>query len=165
MFHITLYFHGFILYQSVQFSHSVVSDSLRPHEPQDARPPCPSSTPGVHPNSCPLSVMPSNHLILCHPLLLLPSIFPSIKVFSNESALHIRWPKDWSFSFSISPSNEHPGLVSFRMDWLVLLAVRGTLKNLLQHHSSKASIPWHSAFFIVQLSHPIHDHWKNHSLD
>ena len=111
------------------------------------------------------SVMPSNHLILSRTLLLLPSIFPSIKVFSNESALRIRWPKDWSFSFSISPSNEHPGLVSFRMAWLVLLAVRGTLKNLLQYHSSKASIPWHSAFFIVQLSHPIHDHWKNHSLD
>ena len=101
-----------------------------------------------------VSVMPSNHLILCHPLLLLPSIFPSIKVFSNESALHIRWPKYWSFSFSISPSNEHPGLISFRMDWLDLLAVQGTLKSLLQHHSSKASILWPSAFFIVQLSHP-----------
>ena len=99
------------------------------------------------------SVMPSNHLILC-PLLLLPSIFPSIRVFSNESALHIRWPKDWSFSFSISPSNEYLGLISFRMDWLDLLAVHGTLKNLLQHHSSKVSILQHSAFFIVQLSHP-----------
>ena len=96
------------------------------------------------------SVMPSNHLILCHPLLLLPSIFPSIRVFSNESVLHIRWPKYWSFS----PSNEHPGLSSFRMDWLDLLAVQGTLKSLLQHNSSKASILWHSAFFIVQLSHP-----------
>ena len=100
------------------------------------------------------SVMPSNHLILCHPLLLLPSIFPSIRVFSNESTLHIRWPKYWSFSFSISPSNEHPGLISFRMDWLGLLAVQGTLKNLLQHHSSKASILRHSHLFIVQLSHP-----------
>ena len=108
-------------------------------------------------------VIPSNHLILCHPLLLLPSVFPSIRVFSNESALCIRWPKYWSFSFNISPSNEYSGLISFRMDWLVLLAVQGTLKSLLQHHSSKASI-LHSAFFIVQLT-PIHDHWKNHSLD
>ena len=99
-------------------------------------------------------VMPSSHLILCRPLLLLPPIPPSIKVFSNESALHIRWPKYWSFSFSISPSNEHPGLVSFRMDWLDVLAVQGTLKSLLQHHSSKASILWCSAFFAVQLSHP-----------
>ena len=99
-------------------------------------------------------VMPSNHLILCCPLLLLPSIFPSIRVFSNESALRIRWPKYWSFSFSISPSNEYSGLISFRMDWLDLLAVQGTLKSLLQHHSSKASILQRSAFFIVQLSHP-----------
>ena len=98
------------------------------------------------------SVMPSNHLILCHPLLLLPSIFP--RVFSNESALHIRWPKHWSFSFSISPFNEYLGLISFRMDWLDLLAVQVTLKSLLQHHSSKASVLWHSAFFIVQLSYP-----------
>ena len=100
------------------------------------------------------SVMPSKYLILCHPLLLLPSIFPSIRVFSNESALCIRWPKYWSFSFSISPSNEHPGLISFRMDWMDLLAVQGTLKSLLQHHSSEASILWCSAFFRVQLSHP-----------
>ena len=100
------------------------------------------------------SVMPSSHLILCRPLLLLPLIPPSIRVFSNESALRMRWPKYWSFSFSISPSNEHPGLISFRMDWLDLLAVQGTLKSLLQHHSSKASILWHSAFFTVQLSHP-----------
>ena len=100
------------------------------------------------------SVMPSNHLILCHPLLLLPSIFPSIRVFSNESALPIRWTKYWSFSFNISPSNEHPGLISFRMDWLDLLAVQGTLKSLPQLHSSKASILQCSAFFIVQLSHP-----------
>ena len=99
-------------------------------------------------------VMPSNHLILCCPLLLLPSIFPSIRVFSNESTLHIRWPKYWSFSFNISPTNEHPGLISFKMDWLDLLAVQGTLMSLLQHHSSKASILRHSAFFIVQLSHP-----------
>ena len=99
-------------------------------------------------------VMPPSHLILCHPLLLLPSIFLSIRVFSNESTLHMRWPKYWSFSFSISPSNEHPGLISFRMDRLNLLTVQGTLKSLLQHHSSKASILWHSAFFIVQLSHP-----------
>ena len=99
-------------------------------------------------------VMPSNHLILCYPLLLLPSTFPSIRVFSNESALCIRWPKYWSFSFNISPSNEHPGLISFRRDWLDLLAVQGTLKSLLQHHSSKASTLWHLAFFMVQLSHP-----------
>ena len=99
------------------------------------------------------SVMPSNHLILCHPLLLLPSVFPSIRVFSNESVLHIRWPKYWSFKFSISPSNEYSGLISFRMDWLDLLAVQGTLKSLLQHHSLKASVLQHSAFFMVQLSH------------
>ena len=98
--------------------------------------------------------MPSNHLILCHPLLLPPSIFPSIGVFSDESVLRIRWPKYWSFSFIISPSNEYSGLISFRMDWFDLLAVQGTLKSLLQHHSSKALILWHSAFFIVQLSHP-----------
>ena len=117
------------------------------------------STPGlpVHHQLKPMSivsVMLSNHLILCRPLLFLPSIFPSIRGFSNESALCIRWPKYWSFSFSISPSSEHPGLISFRMDWLDLLAVQGTLKSLLQHHNSKASILLHSAFFIVQLSHP-----------
>ena len=100
------------------------------------------------------SMMPSNHLILCHPLLLLSSVFPSIRGFSRESVLCIRWPKYWSFSFSISPTNEHPGLISFRMDWLDLLAVQGTLKSLLQHHSSKASILWFSACFMVQLSHP-----------
>ena len=100
------------------------------------------------------SVMPSNHLILCHPLLFLPSIFASIRVFSNESAVHIKWPKYWSFSFSISPSNEYSGLISFKIDWFDLLAVQGTLKSLLQHHSSKASILQCSAFFIVQLSHP-----------
>ena len=108
------------------------------------------------------SVMPSYYLILCCPLLLLPSIFPSIRVFSNESVRHIRWPKYWSSSFNISLSNEHPGLMSFRMDWLALLVVQVTLKNLLQHHSSKASILWSSAFFMAQLSH---DYWKNHSLD
>jgi len=126
---------------SVQFSHSVVSESLRPHESQHTRPPCPSTTPGVHPN------------FLCHPLFLLPPIPPSIRVLSNESTLLMRWPKYWSFSFSISPSNEHPGLISFRRDWLDLLAVQGTLKSLLQHHSSKASILWCSAFFTIQLSH------------
>ena len=109
-------------------------------------------------------VMPSNNLILCHPLLLLPSISPSIRVFSNESALCMRWPKYWSFSFSISPSSEHPRLISFRIDRLDLLGVQGTLKSLLQHHSSKASILRRSAFFTVQLSHP-YDHWKNQSLD
>ena len=108
------------------------------------------------------SVMPSNHLILCRPLHLLPSIFPSIRVFSNESVLPIRWPEYWSFSFNISPSNEHPGLISFRMDWFELLAVQQSLKSLLQHHSSKASILQCSAFFIVQL---LHDYWKNHSFD
>ena len=116
-----------------------MSDSLQLHRLQHARPP---------------PVIPSNHLILCHPILLLPSIFPSIRVFSNESALCIRWPKYWRFSLGISPSNEYSGLISFRMDWLDLLAVQGALKSLLQHHSLKASNLWHSAFFIVQLSHP-----------
>ena len=131
-------------------------DSLQPHGPQHARPSCPSPTP--EPNSSkPMSVesvMPSNHLILCHPFLLLPSIFCSIRVFSNESSLHIRWPEYWSFSFNISPSNEQPGLISFRMDWLDLLTVQETLKSLRQLHSSKASILRRSAFFIVQVSHP-----------
>ena len=129
-----------------------MSDSLWPHGLQHARPPCPSPTPGVYSNSWPLSRW--CHLIFCRPLLLPPSIFPSIRVFSNESALHIRWPKYWSFSFSISPSNEHSELISFRMDWLDLLAVQGTLKSLLQHNSSEASILRLSAFFIVQLPHP-----------
>ena len=111
------------------------------------------------------SVMPSNHLILCRPLLVLPSIFPSIRVFSNESVLRIWWPKYWSFSFSISPCNEYSGLISFRMDWLDLLAVQGTLKNLLQYHSSEASVLQHSTFFIVPTLTSIHDHWKNHSFD
>ena len=111
------------------------------------------------------SVMPSNHLILCLSLLILPSIFSSIRVFSNESALHIRWPKYWSFSFSISPFNEYSGLISFRMDWLsILLEVQGTLQSFPQHHSSKASILQHSAFSVVQLT-SIHDYWKNHSFD
>ena len=139
----------------VQFSHSVMSDSLWPHESQHARPPCPSPTPGLYPNPCPSSQW-------CHsaisfsviPFSSCPPIPPSIRVFSNESALRMRWPKDWSFSSSISPSYEHPGLISFRMDWLDLLAAYGTLKSLLQHHSSKASILRHSPFFTVQLSHP-----------
>ena len=144
------------LYQfsSVQFSHSVVSNSAIPWI--TARQASLSIT-----NSQSLlklmsieSVMPSNNLILCRPLLLLPSIFPSIKVFSNESVLHIRWPKYWSFSFSISPSSDYSGLISFRMDGLDLLAVQGALNGFIQHHSSKASIVWHSAFFMVQLSHP-----------
>ena len=132
-----------------------MSDSLWPHGLQHARPPCPSPTHKAYSKLMSIeSVMPSNHPILCHPLLLLPSIFPSIRVFSKESVLHIRWPKYWSFSFGISPSNEYSGLISFRIDWLDLLAVQGTLKSLLQHHSSKASILWRSALFIVQLSHP-----------
>ena len=142
------------LVSSVQFSCSVMSDSLRPHEPQHARPPCPSPTPGLNPNSCPLSQW-------CHPAISssivpfssCPQSLPA-SVFSNESTLHMRWPKYWSFSFSISPSNEHPGLVSFRMDLLDFLVVQGTRKSLLQHHSSKASILQHSGFFTVQLSHP-----------
>ena len=130
--------------------------SLQPHGLQHARLPCTSPTPRACSNSCPSieSVMLSNHLILCHPLLLLPSVFPSIRVFSNESVFHIRWPKYWSFSFSISPFNEYLGLIFFRIDWFDLLAVQGTLKGLLQYHSSKASILWHSTFFMVQLSHP-----------
>ena len=132
-----------------------MSYSLRLHEPQHARPPCPSTNSRSPPKPMSIeSVLPFNHLILCHSLLLLPSIFPSIRVFSNESALHIWWPKYWSFSFNISPSNEQPGLISFGIDWLDLLAVQGTPKSLLQHHSSKASILQHSASFIVQLSHP-----------
>ena len=139
---------------SVQFSHSVMSHSCKPKIAA-----CQASLSITNSWNSPKlmsieSVMPSNHLILYCPLLLLPSIFPSIRVFSNESALHMRWPKYWSFSFNISPSNEHPRLISFRMDWLDLLAVQGTLKSLLQHYSSKASFLWRSAFFIVQLSHP-----------
>ena len=144
---------------SVQFSCSVISDSLQPRESQHASPPCPLT------NSRSLlklmsieSVMPSNHLILCRPLLLPPSIFPNIRVFSNESALPIRWPKYWSFSFSISPSNEHPELISFRMDRLEIRAVQGTLKSLFQHHNSKASILRHSAFFYSPTFTSIHDY-------
>ena len=129
-------------------------DTLQPHGLQDARPPCPSPTPRVYANMSIESVMPSSHLILCCPFLFLPSIFPNIRVFSNESVLHIRWPKYWSFSFSISSSNEYSGLISFRVDWFDLLAVQGILKSLIQHHSSKASILWYSTFFIVQFSHP-----------
>ena len=156
------------IFSSVQFSFSSVTQL------------CPAlcdsmncSTPGlpVHhqPQSLPklMSIemmMPSNHLIHCHPLLLLPSMFPSIRVFSSESVLHIRWPNYWSFSFNVSPSNEYSGLISFRMDWFDLLAIQGILKSLLQHYSSKASVLRHSAFFMVQLS-SIHDYWKNHSLD
>ena len=142
-------------YSSVQFSHSVMSDSLRAHESQHTRPPCPSLTPGVYSNSCTSSRW-------CHPAISssvvpfssCPQSLPASGFFSNELTLPMRWPKYWSFSFSISPSDEHPGLISFRMDCLNLLAVQGTLKSLLQHHSSKAPILQHSAFFIVQLSHP-----------
>ena len=137
---------------SVQFSCSIVSDSLTPWTAAGQASLSITNSWSLLKLMSIESVMPSNHLILCHPLLLPPSILPSIRVFSNESALHIRWPEYWSFSFNISPSNEHPGLISFKMDWLDLLAVQGTLKSLLQHHSSKASIFWHSAFFIVQLS-------------
>ena len=131
-----------------------MSDSSRSNDSQHARLPCPSLMPGVTQTHVHRIGDPSSHLILYHPLLLLPPISPSIRVFSNESTLPMRWPKYWSFSFSISPSTEIPGLISFRMDWLDLLAVQGTLKSLLQHHSSKASILWCSAFFIDQLSHP-----------
>ena len=147
-----MYWGHLVILNSVQFSHSVVSNSLQNHGHQ-------ASLSITSSRSLPKlmsieSVMPSNHLILCCPLLFQTSIFPGIRVFSNESALSIRWPNYWIFSLSISPSNEHPGLISFRMDWLDLLAVQWTLKTLLQHHSSKASILWCSAFFIVQLSHP-----------
>ena len=136
-----------------------MSNSLWSHGLQHARPPCPSPTPGVYSNSCLLShdiesmVMPFSHIILCHPFLP-PSIFPSMRVFSSESVLRIRWPACWSFSFRISLSNEYSGLISFRMDWLDLLAVQGTLKSLLQHHRSKASFLWRSAVFTIRLSHP-----------
>ena len=143
---------SFVVMRSDQISRSIVYDSLRPHESQHARPPCPSPTPGVHPDSRPLGQW-CHPAILCRPLLLLPQIPPSIRVFSNETTLRMRWPKYWSFSFSIIPSKDIPGLISFRMDWLDLLAVQGTLKSLLQYHSSKASILQRSAF-TVQLSHP-----------
>ena len=141
-----------------------MSDSLQPHGLQHSRPPCHLPSPRACSNSCPLSQWcHPNHLVLCHPLFLLPSIFPSIRVFSNGLALCIRWPKYWSFTFSISPSNEYSGLLSFRMDWFDL-AVQGTLESLLQHHSSKASTFQRSAFFMVQLT-SVHDYWKNHSFD
>ena len=139
---------------SGQFSRSVVSDSVTPGTAACQASLSITSARSLLKLMSIKSVMPSNHLILCHPLLFPPSIFPSIRVFSNESALHIRWPKCWSFNFSISPSNEYSGLISFSFDWLDPLAVQGTLKSLLQHHGSKASILWRSAFFIVQLSHP-----------
>ena len=137
-----------------------MSDSLRPHEPQHARPPCPSPTPGVHHDGDAIS---SNHLILCHPLLLLPSVFPNIRVFSNESALRIKCPKYWSFSFNISPSNEHPGLICFRMDWLDLLAVQGTLRVFSNTTVKKHQV--FSAQLSSQCNSHIHTYWKNHSLD
>ena len=143
-----------VLHVCCVLSRSVMSDSWQPHGLQHARSPCPSPTPGVYPNSCPLSGWCHPTISSCCSFLLPPSIFPIMRVFSNESALRIRWPKYWSLSFNISPSNEHPGLISFRMDWLDLLAVQGTLKSLLQHPSSKASILQRSAFFLVQLSHP-----------
>ena len=130
----------------VQFSRSVVSDSLQPHESQHARPPCPSPTPGIHPNSCPSSWWYHPAISSCRPLLLLPPTPPSIRAFSNELTLRMRWPKYWSLSFIISPSNEHPGLISCKMDWLDLLAVQGTLKSLVQHHSQKHQ------FFSTQFS-------------
>ena len=148
---------------SVQFSRSVVCDYLRPHESQHARPPCPSPTPRVYPNSCLLSRW-------CHPAIsssVFPfssclQSFPASGFFSSQSVLHIRWPKDWSFSFSISPCNEYSGLISFGMDWFDLLEVQGTLKSLLQHHSSRASILQRSVFFTVQFSQ---EYWKNYSFD
>ena len=149
---------------SVQFSRSVVPNSLRPHELQHQTSLSITNSLSSLKLTSIKSVMPSSHLILCRPLLLLPLIPPSIRIFSNESTLLMRWPKYWSFSFSIIPSKEHPGLISFRMDWLDVLAVQGTLKSLLQYHSLKASILQRSAFFTVQLS-SIHDHWKNHSFD
>ena len=146
----------------VQFSCSVVSDSLRPHELQHTRPPCPLPTRGVYSNPCPSSWW-------CHPTISssvipfssCPQFLPASGVFSSQSTFRMRWPKYWSFSFSISPSNEHRGLIFLRMDWLDLFAVQGTLKSLLQHHSSKASIFWHSAFFTVELSHPYMTTGKN----
>ena len=150
---------------TLQFSHSAVSNSLQPHELQHARPPCPSPSPRACSNSCPSSWRCHPTIsFLCCSLLLLPSIFPSIRVFTNESVLRVRWPKYWSFSFSISPSNVYSGLISCRIDWFDLLADQGTLKSLLQHHSSKASICCHSAFFIVQLSHPYMTTGKNIAL-
>ena len=142
-----------------------MSHSLWLHRLQLTRPLCTSLSLRVFSYSCPLNGWCYLTIFLCHPLLLLPSIFPSIRVFSNESVLLIRWPKYWSFSFSISPSSEYPGLISFRIDWFDLLTVQGTLKSLLQHHNSKASIPRRSAFLVVQLSHPYMTTEKAHSFD
>ena len=142
------------LWWSVQFSYSFVSDSVTPWTTACQASLCITNSWSLLKLLSIESVMPSNHLVLGHPLLLLPSIFPSIRVFSNASVLRIRWPKYWNFSLSISPSSVHSGLISFRIDWFDLLAVQGTLKSLLQHHSSKASILQHSAFFMVQISHP-----------
>ena len=143
-----------VIFSSVQFILSVMSDSLRPHALQHARLSVSiTNSQSLLKLMCIRLVMPSNHLILCRPLLLLPSIFPSIRIFSSKSVLHIRWPMYWNFSFGITPSNEYSGLISFRMDWFYL-AVQGTLKSLLQHHNSKASILRCSAFFIVQFSYP-----------
>ena len=150
---------------SVQVSPSVMSDTLQTHGLQHTRPPCPSPTPRVYSNPCPWSQWCHPTISFCHPLLLLLSIFPSIRVFSNESVLRIRWPKYWSFSFNISPSNECSGLISFRMDWVDLLAVQGTLKSLLQHHSSKSINSWALSRLYSPTLTPIHDHWKNHSFD
>ena len=162
----TLYIYACVYIYTLQFSCSVMSNSSGPHGLQHARPPPSITNSWSSPKFMSIeSVMPSNHLILCRPLLLLPSIFPSIRVFSNESALRIRWPKYWSFSFSISPSNEHSGLISFRMDWLDLLAVQGTLKSLLQHHSSKTSILSVLSFLCSPTLTSIQDYGKNHSLD
>ena len=159
---VNLHFSVGSLLPSVQFSRSVASNSWWPHG-LHTRLPCPSPTPGAYSNSCSSSRWCHPAISSCCPLLLLPSIVPSIRVFSNESVLHIRWPKYWSFSFSISHSNEHSGLISFRMDWLDLLAVQGTLKSLLHHHSSKAPESW--CFLYGPTLTSIPDYWKNHSLD
>ena len=154
------------VHHNYQFSHLVMYDSLEPHGLQHDRLPCPSPTPRDCSNSCLIeSVMPSKHLILCCPLLLLPSVFPSIRVFSDESALHNRWPKCWSFSFSISPSNEYSGLISFRMDWLDLLAVQGTLKESSPTPQFKSINSSVLSFLYSPTLISTHDHWKNHSLD
>ena len=158
-------FNSWVVIQQIQFSRSVVSDSLQPHGLQHARPPCPSPTPRVYSDSTSIqSVMPSNHLILCRPLLLPPSIFPSIRRFSSESVLCIRWPKYWSFSFSTSPSNKYSGLIPFRMDWLDLLAVQGILESspTPQFKSINSSA---LRFLYIPTLTSIHDYWNNHSLD
>ena len=166
-FHLQFPFQLFLCFTLVQMFSSVAQLCLTLCNPMNQA--CQASLSITNPQSPPKPmsiepVMPSNHLILCCPLLLLPSIFPSIRIFSNESALRIRWPKYWSFSFNISPSKEHPGLISFRIDWLHLLVVQGTLKSLLQHDSSRASVLQHSAFFMVQLSHPYMTTGKNIAL-